>query len=60
MTAVTMIATIPVLGQERPAVSGFAEDEEGAGVIGAFVDSLKLLMIEHSFRIAFQRRRGAS
>jgi hypothetical protein len=57
MTAVVVVATtVPVLGQELPATPAFVEDEEGADVIGVFVDSLKLLMIEHSFRIAFQEK----
>ena len=57
MTAVAIIAaTVPAFGQETTATSAFVEDEEGADVIGAFVDSLKLLMIEHSFRVAFQEK----
>jgi hypothetical protein len=30
------------------------EDREGADSVGAFVDSLKLLLLEHGFRLAFQ------
>jgi hypothetical protein len=57
MIAVAMTgAAAPAFGQETAATSSFVEDEEGADVIGAFVDSLKLLMIEHSFRIAFQEK----
>jgi hypothetical protein len=31
-------------------------EDEGADVVGAFVDSLKLLMIEHVVRISFQEK----
>jgi hypothetical protein len=33
-----------------------ADDREGADVIGAFKDSLKLLLLEHGSRIAFQSK----
>ena len=57
MTAVAVtVATVPARGQETVTTTAFVEDEQGADVIGAFVDSLKLLMIEHSFRIAFQEK----
>ena len=44
-------------GQERlePAF-GVSDDREGADVLGAFTDSLKLLMIEHGSRVAFQEK----
>jgi hypothetical protein len=35
---------------------GSRDDDEGADVLGAFRDSLKLLMIEHGTRIAFQAK----
>lgn len=35
---------------------GVADDEEGADVLGAFTDSLKLLFIEHGVRVAFQAK----
>jgi hypothetical protein len=34
--------------------SGSHDDREGADIIGAFADSLKLLLIEHGTRVAFQ------
>jgi hypothetical protein len=39
----------------RPA-SGSSDDREGADVLGAFADSLKLLVVEHGTRIAFQAK----
>jgi hypothetical protein len=57
LIAVAVITvTVPVHGQETPSAPVFAEAEEGTDVKGAFVDSLKLLMIEHSVRIAFQEK----
>jgi hypothetical protein len=32
------------------------DDREGADVLGSFADSLKLLMIEHGWRVAFQEK----
>jgi hypothetical protein len=31
-----------------------ADDDEGADILGTFTDSLRLLLIEHAFRISFQ------
>lgn len=42
--------------QQIEATTTFEEDEDGADVIGAFVDSLKLLMLEHGSRVAFQQK----
>jgi hypothetical protein len=54
------VATIaPLQAQETPVTTGFVEDQQGADVIGAFVDSLKLLMLEHGIRIAFQEETRA-
>ena len=39
----------------QPSV-GIADDAHGADVLGAFGDSLKLLLIEHASRIAFQEK----
>ena len=53
----TIIAssTSPASAQERlePTLSS-ADDDKGTDVLGTFVDSLKLLMIEHGTRVAFQ------
>jgi len=35
---------------------GTSDDRDGADVLGAFTDSLKLLMIEHGSRIVFQEK----
>lgn len=35
---------------------GMRDDAEGADVLGAFADSLKLLMLEHGIRVAFQQK----
>lgn len=57
-----MLALGPVIAAAQPPadddsiVVGFEEDNEGADVIGAFADSLRLLLIEHSTRIAFQSK----
>ena len=50
----------PLQAQETPkTTTAFVEDQQGADVIGAFVDSLKLLMFEHGIRIAFQEKTRA-
>lgn len=36
--------------------TGLSDDREGADVLGAFADSLRLLLIEHGARIAFQEK----
>ena len=57
MAVVTML---PLQAQETSkTTTGFVEDQQGADVIGAFVDSLKLLMFEHGNRIAFQDKTRA-
>jgi hypothetical protein len=51
------IVAAPMVGlAQEPLQSAFTstDDEEGTDVLGAFTDSLKLLMIEHGFRIALQ------
>ena len=42
-------------GQEQLSV-GAKDDTQGTDVLGAFTDSLKLLMIEHGIRIGFQEK----
>jgi hypothetical protein len=39
----------------QPALTS-VDDREGADVLGSFTDSLKLLMIEHGWRVAFQEK----
>jgi hypothetical protein len=50
---VWLAAAVPVDAQITTA-SALHQDDEGADVLGAFGDSLKLLLIEHSIRIAAQ------
>lgn len=38
---------------------GSQDDDQGADILGAFVDSFKLLMIEHAWRVAFQEKTRA-
>lgn len=35
---------------------GASDDRQGADVLGAFTDSLKLLLVEHGFRVSFQEK----
>jgi hypothetical protein len=55
LVAGIIVTPVVCLAQEtlQPAIAA-SDDEEGADVLGAFTDSLKLLMIEHGFRIALQ------
>jgi hypothetical protein len=58
---VTVALTLTLLASSAPAAQdhlnvGSQDDSEGASVLGAFTDSLKLLMIEHSIRIGFQEK----
>jgi hypothetical protein len=49
------IAVPAATAQENLAATATSrDDEDGTDVLGAFTDSLKLLMIEHGTRIAFQ------
>lgn len=48
---------VPAAAQELLAATNSSQDDdEGADVFGAFADSLKLLMIEHGTRVAFQEK----
>jgi len=38
---------------------GATDDEQGTDVLGAFTDSLKLLMVEHAIRVGFQDKTRA-
>jgi hypothetical protein len=55
IVAATFLYSAPLHAQEnvRPA-SGFQDDKVGADVLAAFGDSLKLLLMEHGTRLAFQ------
>ena len=51
------IGVVPAAAQEPlTATTSSEDDSEGADVFGAFADSLKLLMIEHGTRVAFQEK----
>jgi hypothetical protein len=54
------LSVSPVLGGTAVAQDGLTvgvhADRQGADVLGAFSDSLKLLLIEHGTRIAFQEK----
>src|SRR5215204_1206710 len=55
--AIVTVTPLPVSAQEPlAAVTSSHDDDEGADVLGAFADSLKLLMIEHGTRVAFQEK----
>jgi hypothetical protein len=55
---IVALAGIPLTAGEVAAQdilsTGSQDDQDGADVLGAFTDSLKLLLLEHSTRIAFQ------
>jgi len=47
-----------LLAQDHLTV-GVQDDEEGADILGAFTDSIRLLMIEHGIRVGFQQKTRA-
>jgi hypothetical protein len=55
-----LLTTSSVRAQEQlQPTLGTTDDEEGTDVLGAFTDSLKLLLLEHASRIAFQQKTRA-
>ena len=53
----TLVGVVNVHGQDHGSLLvGVRDDDDGADVLGAFADSLKLLLIEHGSRIAFQSK----
>jgi hypothetical protein len=58
MTVVLVVVggAAPVRAQTNAAAAVFDEDREGTRLLAAFADSLKLLLIEHATRIAFQEK----
>ena len=46
----------PLVAQDVTATTNFSDDRQGTDILGAFADSLKLLMVEHGVRIAFQEK----
>lgn len=55
LTLITTDAS-KALAQDVPPAFAAAGDSEGADVLGTFADSLKLLLIEHGSRVAFQQK----
>jgi hypothetical protein len=51
---ITALASPAPAQEDFPPAFAASDDDEGADVIGAFTASLRLLFIEHGFRIAFQ------
>lgn len=49
------VEPVTALADDQP-VTAFVDNQQGVNIIGAFADSLKLLMIEHGTRIAFQEK----
>jgi hypothetical protein len=52
-----LLAVSPAAASAQESIAstlGVSDDERGADVLGAFTDSLKLLLIEHGSRVAFQ------
>jgi hypothetical protein len=52
----TILGTSTTHAQDLQPAFTSSDDREGTDVLGAFADSLKLLMIEHGMRIAFQEK----
>jgi hypothetical protein len=52
---VTLVTPSSAIAQDHLNV-GSQDDNEGADVLGAFTDSVKLLMIEHGIRVGFQEK----
>jgi hypothetical protein len=46
----------PLYAQDVEPTTTFTDDDNGVDVLGAVSDSLRLLMIEHGYRIAFQEK----
>jgi hypothetical protein len=56
LTGITVNTPTAWAQQELQPTSGLSDDRQGADVLGAFADSLKLLFIEHGSRVAFQEK----
>jgi hypothetical protein len=46
----------PSIAQTLQPAAGLVDDDEGTDVLGAFADSLKVLMVEHGIRVGFQEK----
>lgn len=52
-----LLQTAPALAQEPlPVTFHSSDDEKGADILGAFGDSLKVLLFEHGMRVGFQEK----
>jgi hypothetical protein len=51
---IAVLLAAPVAAAQDHLTIGVEDDARGADVLGAFADSLKLLMIEHAIRVGFQ------
>ena len=56
ITGLVVIGTGAPLRAQDVTPASFDDTRQGTDIIGAFADSLKLLMVEHAFRIAFQEK----
>src|SRR5678815_3862186 len=56
ITGLVVIGTGAPLRAQDVTPTTFEDSRQGTDIIGAFADSLKLLMVEHAFRIAFQEK----
>src|SRR5262252_7387264 len=59
MMLVATLATASSVAAQDHLTVGVQDDTKGTDVLGAFTDSLKLLMIEHAIRIGFQEKTRA-
>jgi hypothetical protein len=57
LLAIITAHAAPALAQDvlQPTLTS-SDDQEGADVFGSFTDSLKLLLIEHAWRVSFQEK----
>jgi hypothetical protein len=55
---IASLAPVPVLAEEQQLVptTGLEDDENGTDVLGVFKNSLRLLLLEHGSRVAFQQK----
>ncbi len=51
-----IVSPLPAQEHFPQSVTTFEDDDQGVDVLGAVVDSLKLLMIEHGTRVTFQSK----
>lgn len=59
LLAILTVDPCAASAQDRDLTIGVTDDNDGADILGAFTDSLKLLLIEHGSRVAFQEKTRA-